>query len=136
MYRQIRWPWGERDSQIDRGIERGTTSRYQGAKYSAFGMARRTNPSADLDEETLKTIASLTGGQYFRAKDTAGLQEIYRILDEMEPVVEPEAGFRPIKSFFYWPLGAAMVLATLLALINLLARVRLGIASMAKTSAG
>jgi len=103
---------------------------------SAFGMARRTNPSADLDEETLKTIASLTGGQYFRAKDTAGLQEIYRILDEMEPVAEPEAGFRPVKSFFYWPLGAAMVLATLLALINLLARFRLEIASMVKTSAG
>src|SRR5210317_1067689 len=71
---------------------------------SITGGMRRVNPSADLDEETLTQIASLTGGQYFRAKDTAGLQDIYRILDEMEPVAEPEAGFRPVKSLYYWPL--------------------------------
>lgn len=87
---------------------------------SAFGGTRQTNPSADLDEDTLKQIASLTGGQYFRAKDTAGLQEIYRILDEMEPVAEPEAGFRPVKSLYYWPLAGALALAIILALSNLM----------------
>ena len=84
----------------------------------------------------MRTIASVTGGQYFRAKDTAGLQEIYRILDEMEPVAEPEAGFRPVKSMFYWPLGGAMSLAAILALVNLLAGVRLHRASKVKLSAG
>jgi len=88
---------------------------------SITGGMRRVNPSADLDEETLTRIAQLTGGQYFRAKDTAGLQQIYRLLDEMEPVAEPEAGFRPVKSLYYWPLAGAFVLATLLALLNLLA---------------
>jgi Ca-activated chloride channel family protein len=82
---------------------------------------RRVNPSADLDEETLTKIADLTGGRYFRAKDTAGLQEIYRLLDEMEPVAEPEAGFRPIKSLYYWPLAGAFALAVFLAFMNLLA---------------
>jgi Ca-activated chloride channel family protein len=82
---------------------------------------RRVNPSADLDEATLTQIAELTGGRYFRAKDTAGLQDIYRLLDEMEPVAEPEAGFRPVKSLFYWPLGGAFVLAAFLAVMNLLA---------------
>jgi Ca-activated chloride channel family protein len=88
---------------------------------SITGGTRRVNPSADLDEETLTAIASQTGGQYFRAKDTAGLQEIYRLLDELEPVAEPEAGFRPIKSLYYWPLGGALVLAVFLAVMNLLA---------------
>jgi Ca-activated chloride channel family protein len=92
---------------------------------SPLGGMRRTNPSADLDEDTLTRIASLTGGRYFRAKDTAALQEIYRILDRMEPVEEPEAGFRPVKSLYYWPLGGAMALASFLALLNILAGLRI-----------
>jgi len=87
---------------------------------SITGGTRRVNPSADLDEETLTKIADLTGGRYFRAKDTAGLQEIYQLLDEMEPVAEPEAGFRPVKSLYYWPLGAAFVLTLLLVVARLL----------------
>jgi hypothetical protein len=42
----------------------------------------------------------------------------------MEPVAEPEAGFRPVKSLYYYPLGGAIVLATFLALMNLLAGLR------------
>jgi hypothetical protein len=48
-------------------------------------------------------------------------KEIYRLLDEMEPVAEPEAGFRPVKSLYYWPLGGAFVLALFLAIMNYLA---------------
>ena len=88
---------------------------------SITGGMRRVNPSADLDEDTLTEIAELTGGRYFRAKDTAGLQDIYRLLDEMEPVAEPEAGFRPVKSLFYWPLAGAFALVMLLAALNALA---------------
>ncbi|MEE8345233.1 MAG: VWA domain-containing protein [Woeseiaceae bacterium] len=87
---------------------------------SITGGLRPVNPSADLDEETLTRIAAITGGQYFRAKDTAGLQDIYRLLDEMEPVAEPEAGFRPVKSLYYWPLGGAFVLTVFLCVVGLL----------------
>jgi Ca-activated chloride channel family protein len=38
----------------------------------------------DLDEETLKQIADVTGGAYFRAQDTASLEEIYEQIDQME----------------------------------------------------
>ena len=85
---------------------------------SITGGMRRVNPSADLDEETLTAIAERTGGRYFRAKDTAGLQDIYRLLDEMEPVAEPEAGFRPVKSLYFWPLGGAFALVILMSIIN------------------
>ena len=87
---------------------------------SITGGLRPVNPSADLDEETLTRIAAITGGQYFRAKDTAGLQDIYRLLDQMEPVAEPEAGFRPVKSLYYWPLGGAFVLTVFLCVMGLL----------------
>ncbi len=87
---------------------------------SLIGGARSINPSADLDEETLTNIADMTGGRYFRAKDTAGLQDIYRLVDELEPVEEPEAGFRPVKSLYYVPLTGALALAALLCLTQLL----------------
>ncbi len=87
---------------------------------SLVGGRRRINPSADLDEDTLTQIADLTGGRYFRATDTATLQDIYSLVDELEPVEEPEAGFRPVKSLYYLPLGGAMALGGLLMLVSLI----------------
>ena len=87
---------------------------------SLTGGLRRVNPSVDLDEKTLIEIAQITGGRYFRAKDTSALQEIYRLLDDIEPVPEPEAGFRPVQAFFFWPLGLSLLIAIFLALMNLL----------------
>ncbi len=103
---------------------------------SPLGGTRRTNPSSDLDEETLNEIAVLTGGRYFRARDTAALQEIYRSLDKMEPVEEPEAGFRPVKSMYHWPLGGAIVLASLLAVLNILSGIRVARVTGVKLNAG
>jgi Ca-activated chloride channel family protein len=93
---------------------------------SLIGGRRNINPSADLDEETLTAIAAQTGGRYFRATDTASLQDIYALLDDLEPVEEPESGFRPVKSYFFWPLGTAFALVGVLCLSALLQRARLG----------
>ncbi len=86
---------------------------------SIIGGRRSINPSADLDEATLTQIAELTGGRYFRATDTEMLQDIYRLLDELEPVEEPEAGFRPVRSLFHLPLAGAFALASLLVAASL-----------------
>lgn len=77
---------------------------------SLFGL-RQINPSADLDEEALSSIAELTGGKYFRARDTEELAKIYDVLDELEPAESDEAGYRPVTEFFFWPLGLAAVIA-------------------------
>jgi len=74
-----------------------------------FGV-RQINPSADLDEEALTQIAALTGGQYFRARDTQELAEIYAILNELEPAESDESGYRPVAEYFHWPLSAAAIL--------------------------
>lgn len=39
---------------------------------------------SEIDEETLRQIADLTGGLYFRAEDADGLQEIYNTINELE----------------------------------------------------
>jgi len=85
---------------------------------SLFGT-RRVNPSADLDERTLQTIAAKTGGQYFRARDLAELEAIYQLLDELEPVERDPQTFRPTKALFYWPLAAALLLMAALAVIQI-----------------
>lgn len=85
-------------------------------KQGWFGN-RRVNPSRDLDEETLKTIAETTGGQYFRARDPQELQSIYATLDALEPIDQEEEIIRPTKSLFFWPLSGALA-CFLLALIS------------------
>ena len=47
-------------------------------------------------------------------------RRILRLVDELEPVDEPEAGFRPVRSYFFWPLGGAFALAAFMAVISLL----------------
>lgn len=49
-----------------------------------FGRTVMRQQQVQIDEETLEMIASTTGGKYFRATDTASLQEIYAAIDEME----------------------------------------------------
>jgi len=102
---------------------------------SLIGGRRRINPSADLDEGTLTQIAQLTGGRYFRATDTASLQDIYKLVDELEPVEEPESGFRPVKSYYFYPLGLAVLLVTLMSLISLLKRLAIRRASEVQINA-
>ena len=78
-----------------------------------FGL-RRTNPSAQLDEKMLRAIASLSGGRYFRARDTEELAKIYDLLDELEPLPRDTQSLRPVRALFAWPLIFALVLAALL----------------------
>lgn len=85
---------------------------------SFFG-SHKVNPSADLDEQTLQEIARLTGGQYFRARNVEELNKIYAILDRLEPVVQEESIFRPSKNLFFWPLGLALLLSLIPAIMNI-----------------
>ncbi|BCG66001.1 MAG: Ca-activated chloride channel homolog [Methyloprofundus sp.] len=85
---------------------------------SFFG-SQRVNPSRDLDEKTLTAIAEKTGGQYFRARDTDELKQIYQLLDELEPVEKDKQFFRPRSELFYWPLALALVLATMISMMRL-----------------
>ena len=86
---------------------------------SIFGN-RTINPSADLDEESLKKIAALTGGKYFRARSIDELAKIYQLLDELEPQVIAATVITPQRSLFYWPLGMALLISLLWAIGYLL----------------
>ncbi len=85
---------------------------------NTFFGAQRVNPSADLDEKTLKGIADKTDGRYFRARDTKELKKIYSLLNELEPTEKESQHFRPISALYYWPLAIAFILATIIAIVK------------------
>lgn len=91
-----------------------------------FFGTRLVNPSADLDEDTLKAIAERTGGAYFRARDAEALARIYEQLDELEPVESDYEAIRPVDELFYWPLGLAFALALTAALVTMRPGMRRG----------
>ncbi len=85
---------------------------------SVFGF-QLMNPSADLDERTLKAIATGTGGMYFRARDSEEFHKIYAELDRLEPVEKEAQQWRPQQELFRWPLLAALVLTLLVAVLRI-----------------
>lgn len=80
---------------------------------------RRSNRFMDNGEEILRSIADATGGYYFRARNTEELDDIYKQLDQLEPVEQDQEFFRPQKSLFYWPVIAALGLMSLWSLASI-----------------
>ena len=83
-----------------------------------IGISRRlgtsSNTSGEVDEALLTAIAQSTGGRYFRARTPKELQDIYQVLDELEPVEQEKSTFRPIESMAWIPTSIAFWLALLL----------------------
>lgn len=72
--------------------------------------AQLVNPSSDLDEALLTDLAQQTGGRYFRARDLAELNQIYQLLNELEPIERDQLTYRPQQSLLHWPLLAGGLL--------------------------
>lgn len=83
-----------------------------------FFGPRRINPSRDLDEKTLTEIANSTGGKYFRARNLEELDQIYSLLDDLEEIEVEQQVIRPEKSLFHYPLALALLLASLLFIVQ------------------
>jgi len=87
---------------------------------NGFFGSRVVNPSADLDEPTMRAIADKTGGQYFRARNLEELGDVHQMLNRLEPIESEEEKFRPVNSLFYYPLIAALLLSFAWALSSVL----------------
>lgn len=67
----------------------------------------------DLDEGLLKQIAETTGGKYYRATDTAELEEIYAEIDQREKTPIEEKHFEEVRELFPVSLISALLLLLL-----------------------
>jgi len=62
----------------------------------------------DLDEETLKEIAAVTGGSYFKATNTETLEEIYKNIDKLEKTKVEVKEYMEYEELFGWFLLSAL----------------------------
>lgn len=77
--------------------------------YDASGKLLGYRPlEADLDEDLLKQVAATTGGQYFRAADTAALRNTYAQIDRMEKRKVETTRYEDWEELFPWFLGPGL----------------------------
>jgi Ca-activated chloride channel family protein len=67
-------------------------------------------PEQELDEDTLSKIAETTGGRYFRATDTASLENILKTINEMEKTEIKSFKYTSYIEHFRYFLWAALIL--------------------------
>lgn len=85
--------------------------------FGGYGMVK-----VSIDENLLKEIANLTGGQYFLATDQKALKSIYDRINELEKTESNQTTFLIREPLYYYPLGLAMALLLALSLYQLLDR--------------
>jgi Ca-activated chloride channel family protein len=85
-------------------------------EVASFFGSRQVNPSRDLDEVTLQKMADITGGHYFRARDSKELEKIYDMIDQLEPTEKDPEIFRPQVNIYYWPLAFSLIISFLISL--------------------
>ena len=88
-----------------------------GGALSVFGLQLPTGGD-EVDEAGLQRIAKLTGGRFFRARDTEALAGIYAEIDALEPVQWQGQAVRPRIERYPWPLGLALALGVLALLLR------------------
>ncbi len=91
-----------------------------------IGIGDASTSNSDLDERTLKSIASTTDGQYFNASDPSQLANAYETLNQLEPIEWEEQQYKPVVTLYHYPLMLALALALCQQLI-------LGIVKLAST---
>jgi Ca-activated chloride channel family protein len=65
----------------------GSTGQAPFPAIDSFGQHVFIAQTVRLDEETLKMLAATTGGEYFNARDTQALQEVYAEVDQLEKTI-------------------------------------------------
>jgi len=66
--------------------------------------------SQSLNEKSLRKVASLTSGKYFRAQNSNELDEIYALIDKYEPSEVKNSPYQPSMALFYWLLVVVFAL--------------------------
>lgn len=84
----------------------------EGGALSVFGF-RLPMGGDEVDEAGLQRIAALTGGRFFRARDTQALAGIYAEIDRLEPVRRQGRAVRPKIERYPLPLACALAFGVL-----------------------
>jgi Ca-activated chloride channel family protein len=75
-----------------------------------FGRKQYVQQPVDIDEDTLKEIASKTGGKYYRADKSDTLRAIYADIDRLEKTEIEVKKFQRYRELFPWAVLPGLVL--------------------------
>ncbi len=64
-----------------------------------------TRIRGEIDEKSLATIASITGGEYFRATDSRALANVLQRIDRLEKTKLSAPKSEKVDELYVWPLG-------------------------------
>ncbi|MBF0570273.1 MAG: VWA domain-containing protein [Candidatus Omnitrophica bacterium] len=94
-------------------IGAGTTGIVPFPVTDEYGNRHYEQAQFDLDEDTLKKIAMMTGAEYFRAADTDSLRRIYAEIDKLEKTKIDEKGYKQYEPLYWYFVDGALVLLAL-----------------------
>lgn len=78
-----------------------------------YGRTIYKNIPIEIDEASLKKIADITGGKYYRATDTESLRKIYEDINKLEKSNIEHEGYREYEEMFEFYLFLALVVLAL-----------------------
>ena len=73
----------------------------------------QAHPQQEFDTKTLQDIATITGGEYYRVKDTDKLRDTFNSIDQLEKTEIKQHNIVTIEELFPWFATAAFIFATL-----------------------
>ena len=91
----------------------GTRGTARVPRVNAFGRKVYIPTQVDIDEDTLKEIASKTGGNYYRADSADTLRRIYDQIDELEKTEAEISKYVRVEEWFAWAAVPGFVLLLL-----------------------
>jgi Ca-activated chloride channel family protein len=74
-----------------------------------FGNRKMVMARVDIDEDTLKKVADMTGARYYRATDTGSLGKIYSEINKLEKTTQKIKKFEHRNQIFSWLLIPALL---------------------------
>lgn len=78
-----------------------------------FGQIRYQQAEGGLDEELLKQIADITGGQYYRARDAKALSQVFDTINNLEKTEFEQDNFKQYTELAFGLIKVALILLVL-----------------------
>jgi Ca-activated chloride channel family protein len=91
-----------------------------GTEQGRLNNRVQAHPQQEFDTKTLQEIATITGGEYYRVKDTDKLRDTFNSIDQLEKTEIKQHNIVTIEELFPWFTSAAFFFAILSLIIQAL----------------
>ena len=109
---------GQNSAGIVDPVEAANLAADNDIRIHTIGIGSSGGRRTELDERSLTTIATVTGGRYFRARNQQELEAIYAEIDRLEPTDDDGEQYRPLLEWYQWPLAMALMCSVLWVLLR------------------